>query len=67
MAIQGEIPHDDYCSGFIAGYQSVKKTMYAIPAIHARPATIAGLTPFLMGVRKGIQAATGKSWDEITG
>ncbi|TIN00222.1 MAG: hypothetical protein E5Y34_12975 [Mesorhizobium sp.] len=66
MVAKGEIPHDDYKSGFIAGFQSVKRVMAAIPAIPAQPATPAGLTPFLMGVRKGIQKATGKSWDEIT-
>ncbi|MER8938717.1 hypothetical protein NKH82_04315 [Mesorhizobium sp. M0915] len=66
MAAQGEVPHDDYKSGFIAGYQSVRKVMVAVPGIPAQPGTLGGLTPFLMGVRKGIEKATGKSWAEIT-
>jgi hypothetical protein len=34
--------------------------MIAIPAIPAQPVTIAGYTPFLMGVRVGIKAAGGR-------
>lgn len=67
MAAQGNVPHDDYQSGFIVGYQSVKKTLRAIPAIPAQPATRASMTPFLMGVRKGIEKASGKKWDQIVG
>lgn len=66
MAAQGVVPHDDYRSGFIAGFQSVRKTAAAIPAIPAIPATPAGLTPFLVGIRKGIERATGKAWEDLS-
>ncbi len=59
IAAKGEVPHDDYRSGFQIGYQAVRGTAVAVPAIPARPATIAGCTPFLMGVRAGIKAAGG--------
>jgi hypothetical protein len=59
VAAQGNVPHDDYRSGFIAGFQALAGTSRAIPATPAQPATRAGMTPSLMGVRKGIQRAGG--------
>ena len=59
MAAEGEVPHTDYRSGFIAGFQAVAGTSRAIPALPAQPPTRAGMTPFLMGVRKGFAMAGG--------
>ena len=60
MSAQGNVPHDDYKSGFIVGFQSVAGTTRAIPALPAQPATRANMTPFLMGVRKGVERAGGR-------
>jgi hypothetical protein len=63
MAAQGDVPHNDYRSGFQVGYQAIVGTTRAIPAIPAQPATKANMTPFLMGVRKGIERAGGSLGD----
>jgi hypothetical protein len=57
MAAAGNVPHDDYEAGFIAGFQAFAGTARAIPALPAQPATKAGYTPFLMGIRKGVERA----------
>jgi hypothetical protein len=57
MAAQGDVPHDDYRSGFIVGFQAIAGIVRTIPAMPAQPATKANMTPFLMGVRKGIEKA----------
>lgn len=57
MAAQGNVPHDDYQSGFIFGFQAIAGTMRALPALPAQPATRGNMTPFLIGVRKGIERA----------
>lgn len=49
--------------GFEAGYRTIRGTMPALPAIPAAPATPAGSTPFLMGIRRGIERALGKDLD----
>jgi hypothetical protein len=59
MTAKGDVPHDDYRSGFIVGYQAVVGTVRAVPAVPAQTATIANYTPFLMGVRAGVKAAGG--------
>ncbi len=59
MAAQGDVPHEDYRSGFIVGFQAIAGTVRAIPAVPAQPATKANMTRFLMGVRKGIERAGG--------
>lgn len=64
MSAKGDVPHDDFRSGFIAGFQSIVGTARAIPAIPAKPAITAGMTAFLTGIRKGIERATGKSNDD---
>ena len=51
------VPHADYSTGFKVGYQAIRGTSAAIPAAPARPATVSGMTPFLMGVRKGLESA----------
>lgn len=55
-ASSGRVPHDDFREGFIVGYQVVRGTGAAIPA---QPATPADRTPFLVGVRSGIEQAAG--------
>ncbi len=57
MAAKGDVPHDDYKSGYIVGFQAIKGVAPAIPATPAQPATRANMTPFLMGVRKGLKRA----------
>jgi hypothetical protein len=54
-----KISHDDYREGFIVGYQAVRGVFASIPAIPAQPATRSNSTPFLMGVRKGIERGAG--------
>lgn len=51
--------------GFEVGFRAIRGTAAALPAIPAQPATRASSTPFLMGVRKGIERALGKSVDEL--
>ena len=59
MVEQGNVPHDDYRSGFIAGFQAIAGTTRTIPPIIRQPTTptCGNLTPFLMGIRRGIQRA----------
>jgi hypothetical protein len=52
-------------SGFEAGYRAIKGIHAALPAIPAAPATKANMTAFLMGLRRGVERATGKSIDQI--
>ena len=58
MAPRGNVPHDDFKSpSRQSGNQAIKGTSVAPPAAPAKPATVSGLTPFLMGVRAGLQSA----------
>lgn len=57
MVEQGNVPHDDFRSGFIAGFQAIAETAHTIPVIPTQPVMRSNRTPFLMGVRKGIQRA----------
>lgn len=52
-----DVPHDDYRAGFIVGYQSIKGKNAAIPGIPGQPGTKGNMTPFLMGIRKGLDRA----------
>jgi len=61
-----EIVRDgSFADGFVVGFQSIAGMTRAVPAIPAQPATRARFTPFLMGVRRGIERATGKSIADI--
>ncbi|MGJ5075516.1 hypothetical protein [Bradyrhizobium oligotrophicum] len=51
------IDQDDYAAGFEAGYRAIKGNSAALPALPAQPATRARMTPFLMGIRKGLEKA----------
>lgn len=53
------IPHNDFAEGFKVGFQAVQGTANTIPGIPEEPDAPSNLTPFLMGVRLGIQAAMG--------
>ena len=57
MAAAGEVPHNDFISGFYVGYQAIMGTARALPALPARPGTRNNSTPFLMGVRLGLERA----------
>ena len=57
MVAKGNVPHDDYRSGFEAGFQAIAGTARAVPTLPAQPATRAGFTPFLMGIREGLERA----------
>lgn len=51
--------------GFEVGFRSIKGTNAALPGIPGQPGTKGNSTAFLMGVRKGIEKALGKSIDEL--
>jgi hypothetical protein len=57
MAEKGDVPHDDYRAGFIVGFRAIAGMTRTIPPIIAQPANCGNMTPFLMGVRRGIQRA----------
>ena len=51
------IPHENFREGFIVGFQLVQGVDTEAPEVPARPAIPRGMSPFLLGVRIGIQAA----------
>lgn len=51
---------DDFCAGFVEGFQSVRGEKVAVPACPAAPATPHGSTPFREGIKAGIRAARRK-------
>jgi hypothetical protein len=55
-----KVPHDDFAEGFKVGYQLVRGTNVAIPAIPGQLGAPANTTPFLQGIKAGIQAAGGR-------
>jgi hypothetical protein len=55
----------DFHSGFVVGYRSIRGTTAPLPAIPVAPVTRENSTRFLMGVRRGIERAVGRSIDEI--
>ena len=57
MAAKGNVPHDDFKSGFQVGYQAIMGTRRIVPIPPVKPITRTGMTPFLMGVRKGLERA----------
>jgi hypothetical protein len=52
-----KVPHENFAEGFIVGFQLVQGVDAEAPEVPARPATPRGMSPFLLGVRMGIQAA----------
>lgn len=51
------IPHSDYALGFISGFQSVAGIKRPVPPRPPMPRLPRDMTPFLMGVRKGVEVA----------
>jgi hypothetical protein len=51
--------------GFEVGYRAVRGTSVGMPGVPGQPGTRGNSTPFLMGVRKGIERALGKTVDEL--
>lgn len=48
---------DDYKAGFEAGYRAIRGTNAMLPMLPMQPMTKMNMTPFLMGVRKGLERA----------
>lgn len=51
------ITEGDFAAGFEVGYRAIKGQSTAMPATPAAPATRAGSTRFLEGVRAGLRRA----------
>lgn len=54
-----------FAEGFEVGYRSIRGTSVSLPSIPSQPSTRSNSTAFLMGVRKGIERALGKTIDEL--
>lgn len=52
-----KVPHDDFGAGFEVGWQTVKGTGSSRPLVPLEPLTSLGSTPFLEGVKAGLEAA----------
>jgi len=55
-----------FSQGFEAGYRAIKGTNVHLPHVPHEPFTKHNSTPYLMGIRKGIERATGKDIDDIS-
>jgi hypothetical protein len=51
------VPHDSFREGFAVGYQLIMGVAAAVPAAPAGFAPYADTTPFLDGIKAGIEAA----------
>ena len=52
------IPHENFREGFIVGFQLINGIInVTVPATPTRPTVPAGTSPFLLGVKAGIEAA----------
>lgn len=51
---------NEFCAGFVEGYQSVKGDKAVVPSCPSAPATPNGSTPFREGLKVGIRAARKK-------
>jgi hypothetical protein len=51
--------------GFEVGYRSIRGTAAGVPGVPGQPGTRGNMTPFLIGVRKGIERGLGKNIDEL--
>jgi hypothetical protein len=52
-----KIPHNDFQAGFEAGFRAIRGTSAATPTTPGQPPTPGNMTPFLLGVRKGLERA----------
>lgn len=65
MPYQTDVPHADYHAGFFVGFKAAKGDDARLPLAPLPPrVTTLGLTPFLMGVRDGLEQA-GVELDEL--
>ena len=47
----------DFAAGFEAGYRAIKGTAAPLPVLSGYPSTRGNTTPFLLGVRRGLETA----------
>jgi hypothetical protein len=59
------IRNGSFRDGFEVGYRSIRGTAAGMPGIPGQPGTSGNMTPFLMGVRKGIERGLGKDIDAL--
>ena len=59
------ISEGSFREGFEVGYRSIRGTAAALPGIPGQPGTRGNMTPFLMGVRRGIERALGKDLSDL--
>lgn len=51
--------------GFEIGFRSIRGMSAGMPGLPGQPGTKGNMTPFLMGVRKGIERGLGKDIDSL--
>ena len=59
------IRNGTFRDGFEVGYRSIRGTSAGTPGVPGQPGTRGNMTPFLMGVRKGIERGLGKDLDQL--
>jgi hypothetical protein len=59
------IQNGSFRDGFEVGYRSIRGTAAGMPGIPGQPGTRGNMTPFMMGVRKGIERGLGRDIDEL--
>ena len=59
------IRNGTFRDGFEIGFRSIRGTAAAMPGLPGQPGTRGNMTPFLMGIRKGIERGLGKDIDEL--
>ncbi|MCO6050859.1 hypothetical protein NGM99_13830 [Mesorhizobium sp. RP14(2022)] len=59
------ISSGSFRDGFEIGFRSIRGVHAALPGIPGQPGTRGNMTPFLMGVRRGIERALDKDLDGL--
>jgi len=54
---QSNIPHNDFRAGFTVGWQLVHGIHSGVPGVPGEPGTPGNSTPFLEGIKAGLQTA----------
>jgi len=58
MGYKTDVPHNDFAAGFEAGFKAIKGDQATLPLSPLPPqVAVFGLTPFLLGVREGLEHA----------
>ena len=52
-----QLDQNDYAAGFEVGYRAIRGTSAGLPGLPGQPGTRGNMTPFLIGVRKGLERA----------